>query len=105
MSNQELFDARFIEPEPRNRRLYSLAKSPFKWLWNGIAFIVSPWLWALPVAMFLSMVVLVMKYHHTPPSFGIGTVLHNIFSVGLVWTLYIGALFAVVKLVSAVFNR
>jgi len=97
MSKQDKFFFLPTEPVPVNRRVYAAAKKPFSWLWQGLTDVTGPWRTALPWAMLAAVGISLLQYARE----GLTTpVMHAVVStgaVGLVWTLYLGALIAIIK--------
>lgn len=92
MTNKATFRDLPTGYEPFNRRVYALAKKPFAWLWM----LVAPWACALPFAMVASAAVNIASTAGRALSFE--ALALQVLGVGLVWTLYLGGLFFVIKL-------
>lgn len=105
MSNQEKFYDTPTEPMPRNRRIYDAAKVPFDKLWELIRWATAPWLLALPFAMTFSLVLEVITYSSKVHHFSLAHIAFEMFSLGLVWTAYLGAVFAVCHVIGAMLKR
>lgn len=96
MSNQAKFYDLPTEPPPLNRRVYTAAKAPFGYLWTFVVWAGKPWLQALPWALFAGAVVSLLSANQGGFP-GWERVAVNALSVGLVWTVYLGAVFLLVK--------
>lgn len=103
MSNQAKFYGLPTEPPPLNRRIYAAAKAPFGHLWTFVKWALMPWLKALPWAMAAGIVVSLLAANKNGflgwERFAVDTL-----SVGLVWTVYLGALILLVKGLRRVFE-
>lgn len=99
MSNQAKFYELPPDPVPMNRRVYAAAKAPFKWLWSSISWVGLPFAWALPFAMLLSFGATVWVEAKKGAPLFTAQVASDIVVVGLVWTVYLGVVFLVLKVV------
>ncbi|KVP16797.1 hypothetical protein [Burkholderia ubonensis] len=103
MNKQEKFYDLPTEPPPRNRRVYAAAKAPFGYLWEFLGWASKPWLYALPLAMLASVVVNLIA-NGLPSLGGLMQFAGDSVTVGLLWTVYLGAVFAVLKVLQAIFE-
>ncbi|KVP96410.1 hypothetical protein WJ97_11000 [Burkholderia ubonensis] len=103
MNKQEKFYDLPTEPPPVNRRIYAAAKAPFGYIWEFLGWASKPWLTALPLAMVAAVVVNLLAYG-VPASDGWMHFVRDSVSVGLLWTAGLGAIFAVLKAIQALFR-
>lgn len=103
MGKQEKFYDWSNEPPPRNRRIYAAAKVPFGYLWEFVCWLGLPWLQALPIAFVAATVLKLFAFGL--PSWGAWSdTLYDVMTVGLLWTFYLGAVFAAVKVLRCIFE-
>lgn len=81
------------EPAPVNRRVYAAAKLPFDYL----ATIISPWLYAFPFAMAAATLVCLLG---NGTSAGWMPFAIMVGQVGVVFTVFLGAFFALIAVFS-----
>lgn len=104
MSNQAKFYNLPTEAPPLNRRIYDAAKLPFSYLFVMFFYIARPWVFAFPVAMCAAGLISYLVNQKAIEANGLWSVAEQTFSVGLVWTAYLGAAFLAVKLLRAIFE-
>lgn len=85
------------EPEPVNRRVYAAAKLPFHYLWIFLTTIISPWLYAFPFAMAAATLVCLFG---SGLSAGWMPFVIAVGQVGVVYTVFLGAFFALIAVFS-----
>ena len=90
---------------PANRRVYNLAKLPFAWLWAGVSWLLLPFVQAFVLTLLASTVLNVFVHVHDGSAVFTGAVAYEIFAVAVVWAVYVGALFLVLKLLGALRSR
>lgn len=103
MSNRAKFYDLPTEPPPLNRRIYASAKVPFRYLWAFVVWALMPWFKALPWALAASAAVSLSAVSKSDFP-GWARFATDTLSVGLVWTLYLGAMFLLVKGLRRVFE-
>jgi hypothetical protein len=102
VKQERFYDVPTSEPPPRNRRIYAMAKAPFRYIWEFLAMVSSPFLKALPFAMVAAFVVGYMAHGHDQTFKALAW---DAFTVGLIWTAVLGAVFAVFKLILGLLGR
>lgn len=102
-SKQEKFFDVSTEPPPLNRRIYAKAKAPFEYLWTFVCWAGLPWAQAVPFAFVAAAVVQLFAYG-VPESGHWAAAAYDVFVVGIVWTVFLGAFFAVVKIFRSIFH-
>jgi hypothetical protein len=99
MYKQERFyDVPTDDPPPRNRRIYAMAKAPFGFIWQFLAWASKPWLKALPFAMAAAFV---LAFLSRGPAQTLKSVAVDALTVGVVWTAVLGAVFALFMMIAA----
>lgn len=104
MSKQEKFYNLPTEAPPLNRQVYEAAKAPFVYVFVMVWFVVRYWVYALPVAMLSAGLISFLVHQNSNQGGSLWTVAEQTFSVGLVWTGYLGAAFLAVRILQALFE-